>query len=110
MQIGLVLEEVEMSPRHLFGVVGRAISSTTTRAGEAASGGEVYVDVQATRHCVEVATDDRPWWRDAQRQLQQAGVAHIGLSTVDLGLTEPAAVLAAVKDAARRSAMACGHP
>jgi hypothetical protein len=37
--------------------------------------------------------------------LQQAGVAHVGVSAVD-GLTEAGAVLAAVKDAARRFAMA----
>jgi hypothetical protein len=108
MQIGLVLEEVEMSPLHLFGVVGRAIGSTTARAGEAAVGGEVYVDVQATGHCVEVAPDDRPWWRDAQRQLQQAGVAHVAFSAID-----PLRACRRARrrqNATRRSAMACGHP
>jgi hypothetical protein len=60
MQIGLVLEEVEMPPRHLFSVVGRAIGSTATRAVEATAGGEVNVDVEPTRHCVEVAAGDCP--------------------------------------------------
>jgi hypothetical protein len=82
MQIGLVLEEVEMSPRHLFSVVGRAIGSTATRAGEATAGGEVDVDVKPTGYCVEVAPDNRPWRREAQRQLQQAGVTHGILSAI----------------------------
>ena len=44
-QVGLVLEEVEMAPRHLFGVVGRAVGRAADRAGKAAAGGEVDLDI-----------------------------------------------------------------
>jgi hypothetical protein len=108
-QIGLVLEEVEMAPRHRFGVVDRAVGSTTARAGEAAAGGEVDVDVQAPGRRIELAAGDRPWRHNAQRQLQQTGILHDGVSTVAADLPERGAVLAAVKDAARRCAVACGH-
>ena len=36
-QVGLVLEEVEMAPGHLLGVVGRAVGGAAVRAGEAAA-------------------------------------------------------------------------
>ena len=34
----------------------------------------VKSNVQATGHCVEVAADDRPWVRDAQRSCRRLGV------------------------------------
>jgi hypothetical protein len=77
-----VLEKVEMPPRHLVSIVRRAIGSTATRAGEATAGSEVDVDVEPAGHCVEVAAGNGPWWREAERQLQQAGVAHVGLSVL----------------------------
>ena len=83
MQIGLVLEEVEMSPRHPFGVVRRAIGSTAARAGKVTAGGEVYVDVKPPGLRIEVAASDRPRWREAQCQLQQADIAHDGLPAIE---------------------------
>ena len=75
-----------------------------------AAGGEVDVDVELTRLGVELAADDRPWRYRPQRQLQQAGVAHGHFLRTRAGPLKPGAVLAAVKDAARRFAVACGHP
>jgi hypothetical protein len=83
MQIGLVLEEVEMSPRHPFGVVRRAIGSTAARAGKATAGGEVYVDVKPPGLRIEIAASDRPRWCEAQCQLQQADIAHVGLPAIE---------------------------
>jgi hypothetical protein len=55
MQIGLVLEDVEMSPRHQLRVVRPAIGSTTAQAGKATAGGEVYMDVKPPSLCIEIA-------------------------------------------------------
>src|SRR4051812_21098959 len=66
--------------------------------------------VELTRLGVELAADDRPWRYQPQRQLQQAGVAHGHFLRTRAGPLKPGAVLAAVKDAARRFAVACGHP
>ena len=55
-QIGLVLEEIEVSPGHPLGVVGRAVRRAAGRAGEAAAWREVDLDIQPMRLGVEV-----PW-------------------------------------------------
>ena len=57
----LVLEEVEMPPAHLLGVVCRAVRRAAAGASKPAAGGEVDVDVELTRLGVELAADDRPW-------------------------------------------------
>ena len=106
----LVLEEVEMPPAHLLGVVCRAVRRAAAGACKPAAGGEVDVDVELTRLGVELAADDRPWRYQPQRQLQQAGVAHGHFLRTRARPLKPGAVLAAVKDAARRFAVACGHP
>jgi hypothetical protein len=55
MQISLVLEEIEMAPRHLPGVVGRTVGRAATQAGKSAAGGEVDMDVEPACHGVELA-------------------------------------------------------
>ena len=109
-QVGLVLEEVEMAPGHLVGIVRRTVGRTAGRAGKPAAGGEVDLDVEPARHGIEVAARHRPGWHDTQGQLQQAGVAHV----VPSQLPRPAR---AWRRARRRQgrfaplrAVACGHP
>jgi hypothetical protein len=53
MQIGFVLEEVEMTPRHLLGVMGRAIRRPAVRAGKATAPREVQVDIETLGGRVE---------------------------------------------------------
>src|SRR3977135_4157505 len=90
----LVLEEVEMPPAHLLGVVCRAVRRAAAGASKPAAGGEVDVDVELTRLGVELAADDRPWRYQPQRQLQQAGVAHGHFLRTRAGpLKPPAAIL-----------------
>src|SRR3954465_10521511 len=98
--------------RQLICSVSYAGQSAAPAAGASkpAAGGEVDVDVELTRLGVELAADDRPWRYQPQRQLQQAGVAHGHFLRTRAGPLKPGAVLAAVKDAARRFAVACGHP
>jgi hypothetical protein len=50
--------------------------------------------------CIEVAAGDRPRWREARCQLQQADIAHVGPPQLTRPGIEPGDVLAAVKDAA----------
>lgn len=81
-QISLMLEEVEMAPRHLLGVVGGAVRGATVRTGEAAARREVDVDVEPVCLGVEVAAGYRPRRRQAQCQLQQVRIAHPCASAV----------------------------
>src|SRR5271166_623980 len=81
-----------------------------TRADKAAARGEVDLDVEPVRLRVEVGAADRPGRGQPQRQLQQSCVTHGWSSVTRPMLFEPGAVLAAVNDAARRCAVACGHP
>src|SRR5271165_5633946 len=111
-QIGLMLEEVEMGPGFPLGVVGRAARGTAGRTGETAAWSEVDLDVEPVCLGVEVATADRPRRGKTQRLLQQSCVTHDRSLARRPSCSERGAVLATVKDAARRakSAMACGHP
>jgi len=68
------------------------------------------VDVELTRLGIELTADDRPWRHQPQRQLQQAGISHGRSLRGRPGLSKPGAVLAAVKDATRRFAVAYDHP
>ena len=54
----------------------RTVGGAAGRAGEAAARREVDRDVEPLCRGVEVAAGDRPRRRQAQRQLQQVGVAH----------------------------------
>src|SRR5208283_4653852 len=112
-QISLVLEEIEVSPGHPLGVVGRAVRRAAGRAGEAAAWPEVDLDIQAMRLGVEVGAHHGPWRRQAERLLHQRRIVHACLCilSADAVLIQTGAVLATVKDAARRaSAVAFGHP
>ncbi len=70
-QIGLMLEEVQVSPSHPLGVVGRAVRRATGRASEPAAGREVDLDIQPMRLGVEVGAHHGPWRRQAERLLHQ---------------------------------------
>src|SRR5208283_1022384 len=75
-QISLVLEEIEVSPGHPLGVVGRAVRRAAGRAGEAAAWPEVDLDIQAMRLGVEVGAHHGPWRRQAERLLHQRRIVH----------------------------------
>ena len=75
-QISLVLEEIEVSPGHPLGVVGRAVLRAAGRAGEAAAWPEVDLDIQAMRLGVEVGAHHGPWRRQAERLLHQRRIVH----------------------------------
>jgi hypothetical protein len=60
MQIGLVLEEIEMAAGHMLGVVGRTVGHIAARARKSAAGGEVDMDVEPTCVGVEIATRHGP--------------------------------------------------
>jgi hypothetical protein len=81
-EVGLVLEEVQMAPGHPLGVVGRAVGGGAMRTGEAAAGGEVDLDVEPLCRGIEVAAGHAPGRGQAQGQLQQVGVAHRRASAV----------------------------
>ena len=59
-EIGLMLEEVEMAPGFPLGVVGRAIRRAATRTGKPATWGKVDLDVQPVCLGIEVGTGYRP--------------------------------------------------
>jgi len=113
-QIGLMLEEVEVTPGHPLGVVGRTVRRATGRAGEAAAWREVDLDIQAMGLRVEVRAHHCPWRRQAERLLHQRRIIQARALRILSGgsiLLQPGAALAAVKDATRRaSAVASGHP
>ncbi len=73
-QIGLMLEEVQVSPGHPLGVVGRAVRRATGRANEAAARCEVDLDIQPMRLGVEVRARHGPWRRQAERLLHQGRI------------------------------------
>src|SRR5208283_4981895 len=102
-KIGLVLKEVEVAPAHPLGVVGRAVRGAADRAGKAAAWGEVDLDIEPARLGVEVAAAYRPGRGQTQRLLQQRCVTHGWTSASGPVLVQPGAVLATVKDAARRA-------
>ena len=74
LQIGLVLEKVQVSPFHLLAVVGRAVRRAAGRAGETAARREVDIDIQATRLGVETGAHHGPWRRQAERLLHQGRI------------------------------------
>jgi hypothetical protein len=112
MQVGFVLEEVEMPPGHRLGVIGGTIGRAAGRAGEAAASREIQIDVEALGRRIEAAPRHRPGRLQPQRHLKQVLVLHRRLPLPGAPIAaEPAAVLAAVKgQVAARAAMACGHP
>jgi hypothetical protein len=75
----LMLEEVEMPPGLLHGVVRRAVGLGAVGARKAATCREVDLDVEAALLGVEGGGLDQPRRHDAERQLQQIGITH-GLS------------------------------
>ena len=74
-----MLEEIEMAPRHLFGVIGRTIGGSAGRAGESGCQPcEVDMDIEplALRRSNSTAGSTVQGEGQAQRQLHQSGIAH----------------------------------
>jgi hypothetical protein len=86
------------------------IVSAAGRAVEAAAHGEVDMDVEPTGRRIEVAAGYRPWRHKTQCQLQQAGVAHDGVSAV--APVCPSVALCSPPSRTLRTASwwPCGHP
>jgi hypothetical protein len=74
-QVSLVLEEVEVTPGHPFGVVDQLVGCVTTGTGEPAAQREVDVDIELVRLDVKVVATHRPGQDQAQCQLQQGRAA-----------------------------------
>ena len=71
-QVGLVLEEVEVAPGHLLGVVGWAVRSAAVRDRRSGCPAAKSIWMSSRlRLGIEVAAGHRPGRRQAQRQLQQ---------------------------------------
>ena len=75
-QEGLMLEEVEVAPGLLDGVVHRAPCGLALGAVEAGAGLEVESDVEALVGSVEVGRGDEPRRGDAEGELEEVIVAH----------------------------------
>lgn len=100
-----MLEEVDMAPSHQFAVVGRAVSSAKGRAAKATAGGEVDLDVKPAGRGIEFAARGRQ--RRHRLRLAAAGRCRASPSLRGCpSLRERGVTLAAVKDAARRFAVA----
>jgi hypothetical protein len=59
-EVGLMLEEVEMAPGLPLGVVGRAVGRAAVRTGKSAARGKVDLDVQPVCLGIEVGAGYRP--------------------------------------------------
>jgi len=77
-EVGLVLEEVEVLPAPPARVMDRAAGRTAVRAAEAAAGREVEVQIEPVADCVEFAALHPPRFSEAERLSQQIDVAHPG--------------------------------
>src|SRR5208337_4212888 len=70
-QVGLMLEEVEVAPGFPLGVVGRAVCGTATRTSKAAARGKIDLDIEAMCVRVKVAAAHGPWRGQSQRQFSR---------------------------------------
>ena len=75
-EVGLVLEEIEMAPGHFLRVIGRAASGAATRTGEAAAARKIKIDVEPFVFGIECATGHQPRRPQTQRHLKQFGISH----------------------------------
>ena len=64
-----MLEEIEMPPSHLVGVVGWTVRRAAAWTSKGAARGKVDLDVRPARLSVEVAAAHCPGRRQAQHQL-----------------------------------------
>lgn len=78
MQVRLMLEEVQMPPGPLLGVVRRAACLPAVRTGEAPALGEVDIQVQPLLAHAELAVLHQPGRQQPERQLKQIRVSHDG--------------------------------
>ena len=95
-QVGLVLEEVEMPPLLHRRVVHRAIGLGAIGARKAAAAREVDPDIEALLRNVELARLDHPRRHKTESKLEQFDVTHVKL-LVPVRI-DPAIVLVAVKE------------
>src|SRR3984957_5833335 len=89
MQPRLMLEEVEVAPGLCLAVVRRTVLGATFRAGEAAAGGKVDVNVQSMGCRIEVTACHGPGCAQPKGQSQQVCVAHCVLWPLTDARTEP---------------------
>src|SRR5262247_1829807 len=102
MQEGLVLEEIQMPPGLLDGVVHGTVGLATLGASKAAAGLEVDLDVEPPVLGVKVSRRHHPRRHQAEGELEQIDITH-RLSPLARVRRHPAAVLAAVKDRPSRA-------
>src|SRR4029453_938665 len=76
MQEGLVLEEIQMPPGLLDGVVHRAARLAAIRTREAAASLEIDLDVEPLLLGVEVGRRHHPRWHQAECELEQIDITH----------------------------------
>ena len=92
-----MLEEVQMAPRLLDGVVHRAVALTALGAGKAAAGLEVDLDVEPLVLGVELGVRHHPGRHQPESELEQIDVAHMSVTPFVPFARHLAAVLAPVK-------------
>ncbi len=73
-----MLEEIEVPPRLLGGVVHGATVGVAVWAGEARAGFEVDADIEALLAAVEDGRCHEPGRGDAEGKLEEVVVAHVG--------------------------------
>jgi len=73
MQIGVVLEEIQMPPLPLSGVVHRLMFGPTLRTGEARPGGTADSEIDAPSHRIEADIEHLPRRRQPQCGSEQRG-------------------------------------
>ena len=76
MKESLMLEEIQMPPRLLGGVVHRAIGGLAFGAGKARARFEVDLDVEPLVLRVEVGSRDEPRRVDVECKLEKLRIAH----------------------------------
>jgi len=107
--VAVMLKEIQMTPRDL-GKVVRLAGLAARRAGEqaAALGANIEVEFVQLFAGIKPLADQPPRRPHPQPQSQN----HIGVHVRPArpNMRQSASVLATVKDASRRSAMAYGHP
>ena len=70
MEIGLVLEEVQVPPSERVGIVGFAIGGGADRARETTASWKIQIDVETAGLVVKTAMVDLPGWLQPQGLLE----------------------------------------
>ena len=80
-EVGLVLEEVQVAPGEGVGVVGLA-GSGAERTSKAGTAGKVQEDVEATGFDGEAAMVNHPGWQQPQGRLEEFVLIEVGQGSV----------------------------